>query len=245
MIAPDLRGFGDSDMPEGVDNYLQPVLVADVIGLLDALGLEKVHLIAHDFGAMLGWNLCNMHPERVHQYTALSVGHPEAYLNRGGAAQNAKGWYTYMFQLEDTSEKILLANDFAMIRKLSGNDEEADHWNKELSRPGRATAALNWYRAMFKWRKTQDFTDVAHRTQVPVMGIWSKKDIALSQQQMVFSSLFMDAPFQYRQIDDAGHWMQVDQPEKLNQLLLSRLADFAGSIPASASLQPAQVSRMG
>jgi len=224
VIAPDLRGFGLSDAPEGVANYKQEILMKDVISLLDALQLKKVHLIAHDFGAVLGWNLSINYPSRFIQYTALSVGHPHAYLNLGGIKQSLKGWYTKMFQIKGLAEKILTGRNLLMLRVMTNNHQEVEHWANDLKRPGRSTAALNWYRAYFRWAKNIDFSKQI--VTIPVMGIWSDKDIALSREQMIHSCRFMSSPFQYREIEQASHWMQVDKPEQLNKLLIARLADF-------------------
>src|SRR5680860_1283208 len=54
-IAPDLRGYGGSDRPAAVEDYAAPKLVGDVVGLIDALGYESVHLVGHDWGGGLAW----------------------------------------------------------------------------------------------------------------------------------------------------------------------------------------------
>ncbi len=50
VIVPDLRGFGASDKPEGIESYAIPALVGDVLGVLDHLGVERAHLVGHDWG---------------------------------------------------------------------------------------------------------------------------------------------------------------------------------------------------
>ncbi len=232
VIAPDLRGFGESEAPLGVNNYHPKELMKDVIALLDEIGIDKAHLIAHDFGAILGWNLVINHPDRFVQYTALSVGHIQAYLHNGGLTQTLKSWYTILFRIPGLAEKVFPMNNYKLFEIMSKNHSELDHWRTDLNRPGRLTAAFNWYRATFKWARSQNFD--LQRVGIPVMGIWSKKDIALSQQQMLHTARYVDAGFQYHQIDDAGHWMQIDTPEKLNKLLISRLNEFRGELPGTA-----------
>lgn len=63
----------------------------------DALGIAQVRLVAHDWGAVIGWQLCIWHPDRVECYVALSVGHPTAYA-RGPVRQKLMGWYVLFFQ---------------------------------------------------------------------------------------------------------------------------------------------------
>ncbi|CAM8927475.1 unnamed protein product [Rhodiola kirilowii] len=72
-IAPDLRGFGDSDVPESTDQYTVFHIIGDIVGLLDALGLDKVFLVAHDWGAIIAWHLCQFRPDRVKALVNTSV----------------------------------------------------------------------------------------------------------------------------------------------------------------------------
>ena len=84
-LAVDLPGFGESPAPRGRAAYdIEKSVAAHVLGALDALGVsERVDLVGHDWGAVLGWVLCLRHPERVRRFVALSVGHPRAYINAG------------------------------------------------------------------------------------------------------------------------------------------------------------------
>src|SRR5262245_53949641 len=70
-IVPDLRGFGQSDRPADVAAYAMPHLIGDVVGLLDALNVERVHVVGHDWGAALAWALAAMQPDRVEALLAL------------------------------------------------------------------------------------------------------------------------------------------------------------------------------
>ncbi|XP_021742594.1 uncharacterized protein LOC110708705 [Chenopodium quinoa] len=72
-IAPDLRGFGDSDILPCSSNYTCFHLVGDLIGLLDLLDVDQVLLVAHDMGAMVGWYLCMFRPDRIKAFVSLSV----------------------------------------------------------------------------------------------------------------------------------------------------------------------------
>jgi pimeloyl-ACP methyl ester carboxylesterase len=74
LIAPDLRGAGWTDAPR--QGYTRDQLLADVVALLDALGLDRVHLLTHDWGSLLGYQLCLNHPERVGRHLALSIPPP-------------------------------------------------------------------------------------------------------------------------------------------------------------------------
>src|SRR5215472_9663161 len=71
-VAPDLRGYGGSDCPEGEEAYRMPHLVADVVGMVDALQRDRCHLAGHDWGALVGWSVASAHPERLLTWSALS-----------------------------------------------------------------------------------------------------------------------------------------------------------------------------
>ncbi|KAK3197962.1 hypothetical protein Dsin_021377 [Dipteronia sinensis] len=72
-IAPDLRGYGDTEAPGSITSYSSLHIVGDLIALMDSLGVEKVFVVAHDWGAIIAWHLCLFRPERVKAFFCLSV----------------------------------------------------------------------------------------------------------------------------------------------------------------------------
>ena len=83
MLCLDLRGFGWSDAP--ADGYEKESLADDVIAVLDALGVEQVDLVGHDWGGWVGFLLCLRHPARVRRYLALNIPHPFQRIDAGRA----------------------------------------------------------------------------------------------------------------------------------------------------------------
>lgn len=221
VIAPDLRGFGDSDAPAGKKNYALENIIGDLTALMDLLAIHQAPVVGHDWGAVIGWVLAIKQPERVERYVAISVGHPMAY--RSDFIQKLRSWYAMLFQIPFLSEKGVSAMNWFLLRKLTGNHPETNNWISDLSRNGRLTAGLNWYRANFARLLFEDFTNV----KVPVFGIWSKGEIFLSRGQMLKSAAYVDGPWRYEMIDEASHWIPLDVPEQLNHLLL----EYLESIP--------------
>lgn len=219
VIVPDLRGCGESDAPDSVNLYRLDRLTADLVGLLDALGVDKARVVGHDWGAVLGWQLAIRHPERVERYVALSVGHPNAYA-RAGIEQKLKGWYTLMFQLRGVAERILMARNWAFFRHFTAEPAEAPKWIARLSQPGRLTAAINYYRANLAALLFKRYPKAA----VPVLGVWSSGDRFLTEEQMTSSRTEVTGPWEYRRIEDAGHWMTLSASEPLNALLIEYLS---------------------
>lgn len=218
VIAPDLRGCGDSEAPTGRGSYAIDNIVADILGLMSQLGIGKASFIAHDWGANIGWILASRHPEKVDRYVALSVGHTKAY-RFAGLGQIRRAWYAALFLLP-AAEIIFSAFKWRFLRWISNGHPETGHWIKNLSRPGRLTAGLGWYRDNAIAMLTKDVPV----TQVPCMGIWSSADRFLTEKQMMDSAKYVDGPWQYRRIVGIQHWMQLDAPELLNKILLDYLS---------------------
>lgn len=225
VIAPDTRGCGQTDISTRREDYRVDNLVADLIALLDALQIDKVRLVAHDWGSGICWPLIIKHPERVDRYVALSTGHPMAY-RRGGLDQKLKGYYTMVFQLPWLPEFLLSAFNWLGMRLMTNFPEEQPQWQKEQSRPGRLKAGLNYYRAN-PWLFIRGQDD---NTRVPVMGVWSSGDRFLAEGQMRDSAHYVDAPFRYECIEGANHWLQLSGADKFNPVLLDYLqADLQGA----------------
>ena len=72
-VAPDLRGYGDTDVPASISSYTGFHIVGDLVALIDSLGVDQVFLVGHDWGALIGWYFCMFRPERVKAYVCLSV----------------------------------------------------------------------------------------------------------------------------------------------------------------------------
>src|SRR5438874_7438495 len=73
VVAPDQRGYGQTDRPADAQQYTQLHLVGDVIGLLDALGEAQAVVVGHDWGAPVAWNTALLRPDRIRGVAALSV----------------------------------------------------------------------------------------------------------------------------------------------------------------------------
>lgn len=222
VIAPDQRGFGRSDRPLEVAAYRPDVLLADVIGLLDALELDTAHIVGHDWGAFVGWLVATRHPHRARSLTALSVPHPAAPRT---LLQREMSWYQLFFQFEGVAEAWLQHDDWALFRQLLRDDGDMEQYLDELSRPGALTASLNWYRAVLAPQPPPPAAAAPWPpVQVRTMGVWSEHDHYLDGARMRASASFVAAEWRYEQLADASHWIPLDQPHQLNELLLDWLS---------------------
>ncbi|MFZ0667243.1 MAG: alpha/beta hydrolase [Acidimicrobiales bacterium] len=222
VIVPDMRGYGRSDKPDEVESYSIPFLAGDILASLDALGIERAHVVGHDWGAAVAWATASLVPDRVDQLVALSVGHPLSFVD-AGIEQREKSWYMLLFQFEGIAERWLSDNDWANMRSWAKHPD-ADAVIAEMERSKSMTPALNYYRANIPPQALVDPPLELPAVQAPTMGVWSTGDIALNEKQMTGSEAFVSGPWRYERIDGPGHWMQLEAPDAVNELLLDFLA---------------------
>jgi pimeloyl-ACP methyl ester carboxylesterase len=220
-IAPDIRGMGGSSRPPAVADYDMTHLLGDVLGVMDALDVERAHLVGHDWGAAISWVLAAVAPDRFDQHVALSVGCPGSFAH-GGVAQREKSWYTLLFQFEGVAEQWLTADDWANFRTWAQHPG-ADEVIERMSEPGALTAAINLYRANASPARMVGEPRVLPKVQAPTMGVWSSGDLFLLEPQMQESWRGVDGPWRYERLDGVGHWMQLEAPDALDALLLDFL----------------------
>src|SRR5258706_9337951 len=152
-VAPDQRGYSPGARPAEVERYAIPELVADVIGIADALGAPTFHLVGHDWGAAVAWQVAGRHPDRLRSLTILSVPHPSAFgralVGEGGADQKSRSSYIDFFRSDDAVPTFMqnggdgLRNMFTMTGLMEGTDPYVE----VLTQPGAMQAPLNWYKA--------------------------------------------------------------------------------------------------
>ncbi len=222
VITPDLRGCGRSDKPVAVDAYAMHHLVGDVVALLDATGVERVHLVGHDWGAALAWVVATVAPERVATFAALAVGHPTAF-RAAGVEQQIKSWYTQLFIREGVGEAFLRYNDYEVLRRWFVHPR-AEAVIAELERDGQMTAHLNWYRANLPADAFLVEPPRLPAVSVPTLGVWSSGDRALGERQMTDSASYCANGFTYVRLDGYGHWFPIEASEEVTKVL----SDFHG-----------------
>ena len=225
VFAPDQRGYGLSDKPDGVENYTQDILVDDIIGLADAVDLDSFYLAGHDFGAMVSWNLAIRYPERVKRLVIINVPHPDVmpkYMKEH-LSQLAKSWYAIYFQIPVIPEKTVQLDNYKdMINSMSSNfsEDRLDRYRKNWARPKAMTSMINWYRAAM--RNKPDNGKKNLRIDVPTLIIWGKGDVYL-EHEMARLSLEYCSEGQLVYFENASHWPHQDQPVEVNNLLFKFL----------------------
>lgn len=225
VVAPDVRGFGKSDKPAETDAYELINLVSDMINLMDKLGIEKAHVVGHDMGAVMAWVMASFYPQRVNRLAVLSVGHPMANREKRSIEQREKAWYMLLFQFKGTAEALLQKDNWNLFREILRDHSEMANWTKDLSQPESLTAALNWYRANFGPERELAKPVPVPSVKLPTLGIWSSGDAYLTEKPMLASAAYVTGGWRYERIEGASHWVLLDAPQRVNQLLVDFLSN--------------------
>ncbi len=154
-VAPDLRGYGDSDKPRS--GYDLDSLADDVAALVRALGRERATIVGHDWGGVIAWHLAARRPEAVERVAILNAPPKDVLLDRilESPAQAARSWYIAFFLLPGLPELWLGADGAANVpriflggarRRAGFTSEDLDVFRRALAKPGAVESALAYYR---------------------------------------------------------------------------------------------------
>jgi pimeloyl-ACP methyl ester carboxylesterase len=223
-IVPDQRGYSPGARPGEVDAYDQRECVADALAILDALGHRSVHVVGHDWGALVGWAMAAGHPERVSTLTAVSVPHPRAVTKAllTDADQSQRLRYLVLFRQPGKAEDVLLDDDAARLRAMlanSGRDQaHLDRYVAPLQAPGALTATLNWYRAY-------DLLDPIKvgKITVPVTFVWGDGDPATGRTAAENCAAEVAAGYRFVALRGVGHYVADQAPDALVAAILDRI----------------------
>ena len=221
-IAPDQRGYSPGARPTRRREYVQGELVADVLALFGAAGVEDAHVVGHDWGAAVAWTLAAHHPDRVRTLTALSVPHPGAFLQAMPRGQILRSWYMLAFQIPALPEKLLgrlmtTRPDFGVRMGLP--EPFASRVVPDIAEYGALPGALGWYRAM----AIPDKRSTPAQVKVPTSYLWGDRDIALGRVGAQLSSGWVDAPYDFVVLPGADHWLPESRPDEVAAAILRRI----------------------
>lgn len=221
-LAPDQRGYSPGARPPRRREYVQSELVADALALLDAAGIDRVHLVGHDWGAAVAWTAAAHHPDRVATLTALSVPHPGAFARAMARGQILRSWYMAAFQIPGLPEAFLgrmmrTRPDFG--RRMGLPEPFASRLRADILDHGALPGALAWYRAMV----FPDPGAAPTPVRVPTTYLWGDRDIALGRAGARLCSGWVDAPYEYIELSGADHWLPESRAEDVAAAILTRI----------------------
>ena len=229
-VAPDLRGYGMTDAPEGVENYSVDHLVEDARALIQSFGRSSAHIAGHDWGAVVAWYFAAAHPDMTRTLSALSVGHPAALAaaSRADADQQERSKYVGLFLQPGKAETVLADDGYRRLRAMYrvGPAPDAipppviEAFTRSLSRPGRLTAGLNYYRANLQtgggaWERLRKMGPI----KAPSQLMWGDQDPALGRTAVDATASYLEGPYRLVVEEGAGHWLQFDRPDQVGRFL--------------------------
>lgn len=226
VIVPDQRGYNLSDKPRGVRSYHLDTLAGDVIGLFDALGIEKGNIVGHDWGAMVTWWVVASFPQRFYRAVTLNVPHPNVFAQtvRSSPRQLMRSWYIAPFLVPGFAELFGRLTNWRLGQTLmqaysakpgTFSDLEMARYRAAWARPGAMGAMLNWYRALYCLRPVLKDPLI----KVPMRLIWGAQDVALSREMAAPSIKKYCETGDLIFLERASHWVQHDEPERVNRLI--------------------------
>ena len=228
VIMPDQRGYNLSDKPAGIASYSIDLLAKDVLGVLDTVTDSKAFIVGHDWGAVVTWYLAARYSERVSRTAMLSLPHPRIFIKNliKNPAQLRKSWYLLFFQLPWLPERILQRRDWALLVRVLRDtsppgvfsDADLEQYKKSWARKGALTAMLNWYRAALMCPSKFALDSKSSRVKVPALLIWGKND-QFAGEGMARESLQHCDDGHLEMFETATHWVQHEQPTRVNNLL--------------------------
>jgi pimeloyl-ACP methyl ester carboxylesterase len=228
--APDLRGYNLSDKPAAREAYHLRHLVADAAAIVRATRYPRAHIGGHDWGGVVAWIFADRYPDLVHKLVIFNAPHPKIYFEKvWRPAQMLRSWYVVFFLLPWLPERTMSARNFALVRKVfkraparrgAFSEDDIEQYVQALSLPGALTAALNYYRANV--RSDAIALGRSARIAADTLVIWGERDPALTVG--LLDGLEIVAPrVQVHRIPDAGHYVQNEAPQEVNQILMDFL----------------------
>lgn len=202
-LAPAQRGYSEGARPAGDEPYAVEHLVDDALGLLDALGVGYAHVVGHDWGAAVAWQLAARHPHRVSSLVVASVGHPSA-LSAAMASdpdQQSRSAYMREFAAPGAAARML-ADGTDRLRELVGVGHDLA---EAVTEPAGLDAALGWYRA----RGSVEFR-ATPAVEVPTTFVWGTEDAFLGRTQAVTTGRHVRGEYRFVELAGVGHWIPED-----------------------------------
>lgn len=223
--APDQRGYNHSDKPIDIGSYSIDELARDVAGLIDASGRDKAYVVGHDWGAAVCWWIAMQCPEKIERMVVINVPHPAVIekVVRRNFVQMLKSSYILFFQIPRIPEMTARLGNWAIVSKAmrwtsrSGafTEEDMEHYREAWSRPNAYPSMLNWYRAYVR-KKHSSPED--QRVRTPTLIVWGARDMFLGRELARLSLDFCDEGALVF-IENATHWVHLEEPDRVNRLI--------------------------
>lgn len=229
VVAPDLRGLGDSSHPGG--SYDKKTLANDVWRLLQSLGIDRCFAVGHDWGGPVAFALAAHHPEAVRRLAILDVAIPG---DGADFSQNGRRWHHALFRTLDLPEALFIGREHLIINWLFENygyipgcipESDRQEYLRTYVKPGTMRAMFGFYRALPQ--DAEDNRAILERNgklRMPVLALGGDKSFGRGLE--VLESLQRVAvDVRGGLVPDSGHWVVEEQPAFVANELLKFFAE--------------------
>jgi pimeloyl-ACP methyl ester carboxylesterase len=221
-VAVNQRGYSRDARPNRVEDYATDALVGDALGFADCLGADQFHLVAHDWGGLLAWQIATEHASRLRSLSVVSTPHTNAFLDaiETDADQKQRSKYIEFFRIPGAAESYFQAEDWKPLRRVYQGkvaEERVEANIRRLSEPGALTAALNWYRAL-------NLKTRIGMISVPTLFMWGSNDLTIGQVAADNTASYVTGPYRFETLGGKSHWLLDETPGEITKLLLEHFA---------------------
>jgi pimeloyl-ACP methyl ester carboxylesterase len=224
-IAPDQRGYSAGARPTATEAYATQHLLADALGLMDALGCPRFHQVGHDWGGQLSWLLAVQHPERLISLTVASRPHPAAFVRamREDAGQAERSGHHRSFQDADAVTRMQAAELKPLCNALASQGvppASVEDYIATLMQPGGIEGAMNWYRAgAGAGLRVADTPPVG----LPTLYVWGRDDATVGQRAAELTAEYVTGPYTFVPVDEGTHFVVDQFPQLAADLVLGHI----------------------
>ncbi|MEX0799801.1 MAG: alpha/beta hydrolase [Dehalococcoidia bacterium] len=227
VIAPDMRGYGETDKPDlpPEEAYTPDVFAADIRGLIEHLGFDKVSIASHDFGSLWTYRFAVLHRDLIDKLVFFQPAYPGIANRFLTPDRQIETWYQFFHQLPLAEELVGSSREATEIylrhflTHWSGGesvwtDEEVERFVDAFSQPGALRGGFNCYRAMFRAGASMFSGDLT--IHAPTLVLWGENDPLFKVEWAdQLETFFKDLTF--RSVPDCGHWLNRQKHELFNR----------------------------
>ena len=246
--APDLRGYGGTTRPNGVESYSIESLLNDVSGLLTAAGTSQAILVGHDWGGIIAWYYALRHPDRVKALVILNAPHPACFERELWRwRQLRRSWYMGVFQIPWLPETVLSMSQGYGIKRIFTRmalhrehmpDDIVRLYRRQACESGALTAMLNYYRAALRGGGALRQRRLSYPIiEIPTLVLWGLRDHALGPHNLDELNRFV-SDLTVVTLGDDGHFVHEDEPDRVNHELVTWLHKRLRDLPQFSVRSP-------
>ncbi|WP_032374891.1 alpha/beta fold hydrolase [Rhodococcoides fascians] len=219
-IAPDQRGYSPGARPKRRRDYRVGALVDDIVALIDEIG-APVHVVGHDWGAMIAWVTAGRRPDLVSSLTAFSVPHPGSFMTALlTSRQILHSWYFAFFQLPVLPEKWMTrpgqrAENW--YERSGMNADDLERTRTDIVDYGALPYAVTWYRGLPFFNPGIGRL----RITVPTSMVWSDGDTFIGRSAIERAQQYVDARYTLTVLAGVTHWIPTQAPTEAAQAIIA------------------------